>query len=398
MSGAGRMTSGEVRAALGAGAIMATRMLGLFMVYPLLVPYARALPGSDAFLAGASLGVYGLTQGSLQIPLGRLSDLWGRRRVLALGFLFLLAGSLLAALARGIVPLLLGRALQGAGAVGSVALAAVGDRVREEHRTKAMGLVGALIGVSFVLALLLGPLVAGVAGVRGIFALVAILALLALLVLVPAMPAGGAPVPPPPLWPTLKGLLARPEVRRADYGIFAQHAGLTLFFVAFPALLLRRWGLGPDASWRFYLPVLLVALVVAGPLVPRLETERRARGALRVAVSASALALGALALLPGRIALLAAALVYFAAFTLLETLLPATLSRVLPPERRGAGMGLYSSAQFFGILTGGLAGGLLLPAGPRAVLASAALLLGSWVLVLRRGPGAGPGASLPASD
>ena len=382
------MSREESRAALAAGAIMATRMLGLFMIYPLLVPYARALPGSGAFLAGASLGVYGLTQGVFQLPLGALSDRWGRRRVLALGLGLLCAGSLLAALVRGIVPLLLGRALQGTGAVGSVALASVGDRVGGEHRVKAMAVVGAAIGGAFVLAIILGPLVAGWGGVRAVFALTAVLALLALVSFVPGMPAGPPPGGVPPLLPTLRGLLARPDVRRADYGIFAQHAALTLFFVAFPAFLVRRWGLGLEDSWRFYLPVLLVALLVVGPLVPWLEKGGRAERTVAPAFLLAAVALLALALLPGRLALGLAAGVYFVAFTLLETLLPALLSRRLPPEARGSGMGLYSSAQFLGIFAGGLAGGAFLPWGARAVFLLAAFLLVSSGLVTGLFPGA----------
>ncbi len=390
------MRRAELSAALGAGAIMATRMLGLFMVYPLLVPYARSLPGSGAFLAGASLGVYGLTQGLLQIPLGALSDRWGRRRVLALGLVLLVIGSLIAALAHGIVGLLVGRALQGAGAIGSVALASISDRVHEDQRVKAMAVVGAAIGGAFVLALLLGPLVADGFGVSGVFALTAVLALVALVAFVPSMPAQPLPGRAVSLIPTLRGLLARPAVRRADYGIFAQHAAFTLVFVFLPALLVHRWGLAPSASWRFYVPVLLVALLVVGPLVPRLERGRKAEGALRPAFLVSAVALLVLAFLPGRIALAAAGVAYFAAFTLLEAILPAVLSRRLPPETRGSGMGLYSSAQFLGIFVGGLVGGLLLASGDRPGLVVAALLLVSSGVVTGRlvePPSASPRAS-----
>jgi MFS family permease len=390
------MTRGELRAVVAAAGIMAVRMLGLFMVYPLLVPYARTLPGSDAFLAGASLGVYGLTQGLLQLPLGALSDRWGRRRVLALGLGLLIAGSLLAAFAHGIVPLLLGRALQGTGAVGSVALASVADRVDVDNRVKAMAFVGVAIGGAFVLAIFFGPLIAGWGGVPAVFACTAFLALLALVALVPGVSAGTPRLGTPPLLPTLRNLLARSEVRRVDYGIFVQHAALTLFFVAFPAFLARRLGLPPDDSWRFYLPVLLVAGVVMGPLVPRLEKGGRAERALAPSFLVAAAALAALAFLPGRIALELSAAVYFVAFTLLETLLPAVLSRRLPEEARGTGMGLYSSAQFFGIFAGGLIGGLLLDGGARSVFVLAAgLLVTSGVVSARfpRGAGTSPHAS-----
>jgi predicted MFS family arabinose efflux permease len=391
------LTRSELGAALAAAAIMATRMLGLFMVYPLLVPYARTLAGSDAFLAGASLGVYGLTQGCLQLPLGALSDRWGRRRVLALGLGLLCAGSLVAAFVRGIVPLLVGRALQGTGAVGSVALASVGDRVRPEHRVKAMAVIGVAIGGSFVLAILLGPVVAGWGGVRSVFGFTALLALLALVVFVPGMPAGRPPGDAPPLLRTLRGLLARADVRRTDYGIFVQHAALTLFFVAFPTVLARRVGLAPVDSWRFYLPVLIVALLLVGPIVPRLEKGARAEGALAPSFLVAAAALLALAFLPGRIALWVSAAVYFVAFTLLETLLPAVLSRRLPPEARGSGMGLYSSAQFLGIFMGGLVGGLLLSSGVRPVFFLAALLLVSSGFLARRLPNSPSATSSTAS-
>jgi MFS family permease len=355
------MKKHEFRAATSLAAVFSVRLLGLFMIYPVFATYARNLSGANPYLIGEALGIYGLSQGLLQIPFGLLSDRVGRKVMIVLGLLLFAAGSAVAAVSTSIGGVIVGRALQGSGAVGAVILALVADLTDEENRTKAMALVGITIGLSFMIALVAGPIVANFIGVSGIFWLMVGLALAGIAIT-------EFVVPNPPrirvhrdaeAVPALIGAVLRDkELLRLDFGIFALHAMLTASFLVVPGLLGATLNLPVRNQWLVYLPVLVVSVGVMLPAIIVAEKYRRMKGVFVGAVAALALSQVMLYFAAANLfALLAALVVFFSAFNVMEASLPSLITKAAPAEAKGTAMGLYSSAQFLGIFTGGLIGG-----------------------------------------
>ncbi len=365
--------------------IFGLRMLGLFMLLPVLALWAEDLPGATPLLIGLAIGVYGVTQALFQIPLGALSDSWGRRRVIALGLLVFLVGSVVAALADGIWGVIAGRALQGAGAIAAATTALVADLTPPDRRTRAMALIGVSVGGSFALALVLAPIFEGWIGVSGIFWLIAAFTVAALVVLFRFVPANGLVASEtPPSWREVASL---PGLGPLMSGIFVLHLLMTATFVALPIVLRDVGGLaGPD-HWQLYLPVLAAAGVAMVPLI--LFSERRGYRATALAIGVALLALGqgGLAWLDnGLLAIGLSLWVFFIGFSFLEAHLPARLSQAVPAPARGRAMGLYSCAQFLGAFVGGVAGGALWGLGGAVAVfaASAMLALAWWLLAVIR--------------
>lgn len=364
------------------------RMLGLFMVLPVLMLYGKNYSGSSPFLLGLALGVYGLTQACLQIPLGWLSDVWGRKPVIATGLLIFAAGSALAAASDSVYGLIAGRALQGAGAIASAVMALVADLTSEQNRTKAMAAIGASIGLSFSVALVLGPFVASIGGMAAIFWLSAALAGVGLLIVWRLIPAP----------PVLKGTSARREtgavpglildtlkhreLLRLDWGIFCLHFILMASFVAVPGML-EGFGFGRSAQWKVYLPVMVLAFVAMLPFIIVAERRRQVKPVFLGAVATLLVAQLGLAEWHGHLYLgLLLLFVFFMAFNLLEATLPSLISKWAPVGSKGTAMGIYSTSQFLGAFAGGSMGGLLLQYWHApGVFAACGLLALVWWLV-----------------
>jgi MFS family permease len=352
----------EFRAAAALAAVFSVRLLGLFMIYPVFAAYAGTLAGANPYLIGEALGIYGLSQGLLQIPFGLLSDRIGRKVMIVLGLVLFGAGSAVAAISTTIGGVIIGRALQGAGAVGSVILALVADLTGEDSRTAAMAMVGITIGASFLVALLAGPVVANFIGVAGIFWLMVALALVGIAITQFVVPS------PPRLRvhrdaetvPALFGAVLRDrELLRLDIGIFALHAMLTASFLVVPDLLRGTVGVAVHDQWIVYLPVLLVSIAVMVPAIIVAEKYRRMKGVFVGAVMA--LVASQIMLFYGSgdvFVLLAALIVFFSAFNVMEASLPSLITKVAPPDVKGTAMGVYSSLQFLGIFVGGIIGGV----------------------------------------
>ncbi len=349
----------EQRAALSLAGIFALRMLGLFMIYPVFAPWARHLPDATTLTIGLALGLYGLTQALLQIPFGFLSDRIGRKPIIAAGLVLFVLGSVIAALSSSIYGIMLGRVLQGAGAIGSTVLALAADTTLEEHRTKAMAIIGMTIGLAFGIAVVLGPILTGWVGVRGIFWLTAILAVCGigvLYLLVPRVKVQTVHRDTEPVPALFRRVLTDRELLRLDWGIFSQQAILTASFLTIPFVLVQA-GLAIHHQWWIYLPVLIVSIALLVPLVIIAE-----RGRMKPVFLVSIILLGAgQVLFPwghGHLALMVLGLVvFFTAFNVLESVLPSMVSRLAPAGAKGTAMGVYSSSQFFGIFVGGAAGG-----------------------------------------
>ena len=360
------MQTQDTRAAGSLAAVFSVRLLGLFMIYPVFADYAGGLAHATPYTIGLALGIYGLTQGLLQIPFGLMSDRVGRKPMIVFGLLVFALGSVVAALSGSIMGVVAGRALQGAGAVGSVILALVADLTAEENRTKAMATVGITIGFSFMIAVVAGPIVAGLVGVAGIFWLMVVLGLAGIgitLFVVPSPPALRVRRDAETVPSMLGGVLKNGELLRLDFGIFALHAMLTASFLVVPGLLHSAVGVNDDNQWLVYLPVLVVSVAIMVPAIIVAEKHRRMKAVLVGAVAALAFSQFLLAFSGGAVAVLVAVTIFFAGFNVMEASLPSLITKTAPAVAKGTATGVYSSSQFIGIFVGGVFGGWVHQAG-----------------------------------
>ena len=338
-------------------------MIGLFMVLPVFSLYAQTLGGATATLIGVGMGIYGLAQALFQIPFGILSDRCGRKPMIVIGLVIFAIGSLIAGCAHSIWLLILGRTLQGIGAVGSTILAMIADLTREEQRSKAMAITGMSIGFSFTLAMLLGPLLTKWMTVSQLFYLAALFGIAAISVLYLFVP-----TPQHVSWhrdaePELASflkLLIAPELAKLNSGIFILHAIFTASFVVIPISLLDNAGLPANEQWLLYLPTLLLASFFALTLIGIAERQQRAKPYFLGGILLLTLSEILLWQAQANLTLVFIGLsCFFAGFSLLEAFLPSLVSRIAPVTRKGSALGIYSSAQFLGIFVGGVLGGWL---------------------------------------
>ena len=381
------MTPSERRSSLGLALIFALRMLGLFLVVPVFELEASHYAGANPASIGMAMGVYGLTQAVLQLPLGMASDRWGRKRLIALGLLVFAVGSVIAAMATTIDGLLWGRAIQGAGAVSAAVTALLADQTRDVVRTKAMAMIGASIGLVFSLALIVSPLLAGWMGLSGMFWLVAVLALLAVVaifVMVPPEPAlhrdavGGS----------LAEVLAHPALLRLNVGVFVLHAVQLAMWMVLPRMLVEA-GLLKEHHWYVYLPAVFGSVLVMGGVLFRMERKGKLKQVFLtsiVLVGLTQLALwwmsGSSAGEPSLWTLGLLLLVFFSGFNMLEASQPSLVSRQAPPQARGMALGVYNTLQSLGLFAGGAVGGILIKhSGPQMLFMASGVLMLLWLLV-----------------
>ena len=379
------MTAGERRASAALASIYALRMLGLFMILPVFALYAEHLDGVTPLRVGLAISAYGLTQALLQIPFGLASDRFGRKPVIVFGLVLFAFGSVVAALAESIDMVILGRALQGSGAIAAAVLALAADLTRESVRTRMMASIGASIGVAFALALVLGPVLDRWVGVPGIFLITALLALGGIGIVTLGVPS--APVAPhrdaEPVRGQFLAVLRDRELLRLDAGILVLHAILTATFVVFPLVLRDLAGLDSGRHWQVYLAVLALSLVLMVPLVIYAERRQKLKPVFLGAIAVLGCGQLGLFLAGSSLAgLVAALVVMFTAFNLLEASLPSLVSKQVAGHRKGTAMGVYSTAQFFGAFVGGVLGGVVHGAwGATGVFLCCALLAVGWLLL-----------------
>jgi MFS family permease len=378
------MTARERRASASLAAIFALRMLGLFLVLPVFALEAAHYPGGDdPTLIGLAMGIYGLTQGILQIPYGLASDRLGRKRVIVTGLLVFALGSFVAALSGSLHGLIIGRALQGAGAISAAVTALLADQTRDEVRTKAMALVGASIGLMFALSLFLAPLLVVHIGLPGLFTLTGTLALAGVAIVIWAVPPEPRQHKDQPRG-KLSEVLTHAGLLRLDAGVFILHAVQLAMWIGIPALLVQA-GLPKNEHWWVYLPAVLASFVVMGATLFPLERRGYLRAVFLTAIGGVALVqLGLLwAVDAPHIAWLAFLLfVFFCGFNVLEATQPSLASRIAPPHARGAALGVYNTLQSLGFFAGGAAGGWLVKShGLPALFIACGVAMVVWLVV-----------------
>ena len=380
-----KLSKGEWKTSFALSSVVGLRMFGLFLIMPVFSAYALHLPGATPLLVGLAIGVYGFAQAALQVPVGLLSDRIGRHLTITLGLLVFVIGSVVAAWAQGIHGIILGRVLQGMGAVSGASQALAADHSRDDNRNKVMGIIGVSIGLAFVLAIVLSAPLAGIAGLAGLFGLTAVLALAAiglLWLLVPLPADHRAPASARP--GSVLRMLVKPQLMVLNVSVFMMHTMLTAAFVALPLMLKRHTGMPLDSQWELYLPVMLVSAIVMGGVLRRVTSVAGSMRLVMVCALGLGLALcGFSAAGTGQLVLWLAAVVFFSAFNLLEASLPSLVSRLAPAHLRGASLGAYATAQFLGAGVGGVLGGMMLQqVGLSAVFATAAGLTLLWLPLL----------------
>jgi MFS family permease len=390
------LSRAERRSVGALAAIYASRMFGLFLLLPVLALHAKTLADYTPALLGLAMGAYGLTQAVLQIPFGRWSDRYGRKPLITIGLLLFAAGSIVGMFAQSVVMLTVARGVQGAGAMSASVTALLADLTRTEVRTRAMAFIGMSIGASFVLSLVLGPVLDARVGVSGIFAVMLLMSLVCMVLLrfaVPAEPARGGGAEGRSLSAMLE-ILSRPQLRPLYLGVFALHLIMTATFISVPQALEGTLGIPVAEHWKVYLGVFVTSALGTVPLV--LVTERGGRGGALfvVAIVLVGAAQALLGIDHAHLWLVLAALtLFFAVFNYLEARLPALLTQTAPAADRGAALGVFATAQFLGAFGGGALGGLLLGRfGLSGVFWGCAVTAFAWALFANGGrqPSAAP--------
>ncbi len=379
------MNAQEKRAASGLALVFAFRMLGMFMVLPVLATYGQDLVGQTPFLLGVAIGAYGLTQAFLQIPFGMLSDRFGRLPIIYIGLLIFAVGSVVAGMSDSVWGVIVGRILQGAGAISAAVMALLSDLTREQHRTKAMAMIGISIGISFAVAMVVGPLVTRGFGLSGLFWFTAVMALLGMVIIALTVPkpvqqvrtreAGVAKA-------ALATTLRNPALLRLDFGIFVLHALLMASFIALPLALVDQGNLPKEEHWWVYLIALFVGFFAMLPFIIYSEKKRQMKRVFVAAVAVLMLTELFLWLFADNLTLLViGTLAFFTAFNFLEASLPSLTSKVAPAGAKGTAMGVYSTSQFLGAALGGMLGGWLFSVGGASlVFAGCTALAALWLI------------------
>lgn len=378
------MTTLEVRSSLSLASIYGLRMLGMFLILPIFAIYAEGLSSHpSAFQVGLALGAYGLTQALFQLPFGMLSDRYGRKNIIYIGLLIFALGSFVAGYSDQIEIIILGRAIQGAGAISAAITALVADLTRDEHRTKAMAMIGATIGITFALSLVGAPILNRLIGVPGIFILTGLLSLTAILVV--------KFVVPTPLnmnvskafkeeAPSFKSILKNKELSRLNFGIFALHAAQMAMFIVVPFALETSGEMDVNQHWKVYLPVLLSSFVLMAPIIIVSEKFNKSKFIFVSSIFMMLIAQLMFGILINIFwGLVASLFVYFVAFNVLEASLPSLISKIAPPSSKGTAIGVYNTCQSLGIFFGGLLGGFLADRGGSfPVFSFCAILMALW--------------------
>jgi len=380
-----KMTPGELRATWGLGTVFSLRMLGMFMVLPVLTTYGMALQGASEALIGLAIGIYGLAQAIFQIPFGLLSDRIGRKPLIVGGLTIFVLGSVIAALADSIWGIILGRALQGSGAIAAAVMALLSDLTREQNRTKAMAFIGVSFGVTFAIAMVLGPIITHNLGLHALFWMIAALAIAGIALTIWVVPDSKHHVrnrESGMVKDCFRKVMVNPKLLKLNFGIMCLHILLMSTFVALPRQL-EAAGFPAQNHWKIYLVTMLISFASVVPFIIYAEVKRRMK---RVFLFCVALLVIAEIMLwgagPHFWDIVVGVQIFFLAFNLMEALLPSLISKEAPAGYKGTAMGIYSTSQFIGVAIGGSLGGWLDGFfDSQTVFLAGALLAMVWLLI-----------------
>ncbi len=380
-----KMTPLERRATWGLGTVFSLRMLGMFMVLPVLTTYGMALQGASETLIGLAIGIYGLAQAIFQIPFGLLSDRIGRKPLIIGGLLLFVLGSIIAATTSSIWGVILGRALQGSGAIAAAVMALLSDLTREQNRTKAMAFIGISFGVTFAIAMVIGPIVTHMLGLHALFWMIALLATLGILITLLVVPSSTDHVlnrESGMVKGSFKKVLGNSRLLKLNFGILCLHILLMSSFVALPGQF-ENAGFPASQHWKVYLVTMLISFVAVMPLIIIAEVKRKMK---LVFVTCVALLVIAEIILWGAgnhfWTLVLGVQVFFFAFNLMEAILPSLISKESPAGYKGTAMGIYSTSQFIGVAIGGSLGGWIFGhIDAQTVFLAGTLLAVVWLMV-----------------
>lgn len=378
------MTPAERRAGVGLSAIYALRMLGLFLILPVFSLHAETLPdGANVALIGFALGAFGLTQAFLQVPFGMLSDRVGRKPVIVFGLLVFAVGCVMAALADSVFTLAVARVVQGAGAISAAVTALAADLTREQHRTKIMAMIGSSIALTFAISLVAAPAMYGAIGMSGIFWLTGILSLAAIVLVLRGIPPE-VKQERPPIPTRFIEVLRQPQLLRLNFSVLALHLMQTALWVVVPTILVQKIGLNAASHWQVYLPAALLSFAVMVPAIIVAEKRGKMRAVLLSAIVLILLVQAGFSTEPASAWVVGLWLtVFFIGFNILEATLPSLISRIAPPDVKGAAMGLYNTVQSIGLFAGGALGGLIAKfGGALAVHVACAVLSVLWLALM----------------
>ena len=374
----GQLESLELRTGITLAGVIAFRMLGLFMILPVFMLLAAGMPGFTPLKAGLAVGIYGLTQAILQQPFGKLSDRFGRRPVMLIGLALFALGGVFAALASSMEMLILGRALQGCGAIAGVALAFAADNTSSQNRSVVMAMIGMGIGASFLLSMMISVPVSSLLGLSGMFWLTAALGVMGMLLVL------SLPVSQQSKVEVLQTTESSATVLPFAISVFLLHAAMTLLFVVLPGMLVSQLDFGLEYHWRIYVPAMLASVLLVFPLLRKVAAKSSEMQAIPVAFITLGASMGLMSFGWSITAILVFSVGFFLAFNLLEAAMPSVVSQLSGNRGRGQKMGMYTTFQFLGAFVGGVCGGLLLQTSGAAVtLSVAGFVCALWAVILK---------------
>jgi len=339
--------------------IISFRFLGLFIVLPVLSIYALSLPGATTTLVGIVIGGYAITQMIFQVPFGMMSDKLGRKETIIMGLLLFAIGSILCAVSTDMLTLLLGRFLQGAGAIGAVVTAMISDLVKEEQRPKAMAIMGGSIAASFALAMLLGPIIGAFAGISSLFWLTALLAIVSIYILVKLVPN------PPHVTHTYHdhsktSFLTNPDLIKMNITNFLQKGMMTFTFMIIPIILTHTYGWELADLWKIYLPAMIAGILGMGPAAVMAEKKGKFKEVLLIGIVFFALSFSLIGNSSDETFFIIGVIVFFIGFNMHEPIMQSLTTRYIKVHEKGKVLGVFNSFGYFGTFLGGVIGGMYL--------------------------------------
>ncbi len=380
-----QMTRQESRATWGLGTVFSLRMLGMFMVLPVLTTYGMSLSGASETLIGIAIGIYGLAQAIFQIPFGLLSDRMGRKPLIVFGLLIFTAGSVVAASTDSIWGVIIGRALQGSGAIAAAVMALMSDLTREQNRTKAMAFIGISFGITFAIAMVLGPIITHAWGLHALFWAIAVLTLAGIVITLTVVPSPATHLlnrESSMVKGSFSKVLANGKLLKLNFGILCLHIMLMSSFVVLPRVM-ESAGFPPSEHWRVYLITMLTSFIAVIPVIIYAEKKRQMKQVFTGCVAV--LLLAELVLWAAGLhfwVIVAGIQLFFLAFNLMEAILPSLISKESPAGYKGTAMGVYSTSQFLGVAIGGSLGGFIFGhAGASTVFLACAVIALVWLFV-----------------